>query len=56
MLNQTVKRNIERFPEDFMFRLTKRPKPALSLAFSRGGEIKSFHEKNCKNRITSARE
>ena len=23
VLNQTVKRNIERFPEDFMFRLTK---------------------------------
>ena len=24
VLNQTVKRNIDRFPEDFMFRLTKK--------------------------------
>lgn len=24
VLNQAVKRNIERFPEDFMFRLTRR--------------------------------
>ncbi|MCR4835430.1 MAG: ORF6N domain-containing protein [Bacteroidaceae bacterium] len=49
-LNQAVKRNIERFPEDFMYRLTKgefailksqnvtsrakRPKTALPFAFT----------------------
>lgn len=43
VLNQAVKRNLERFPEDFMFRLTRRESEALtsqlviSNAAGRGG-------------------
>ncbi|HEX7285937.1 MAG TPA: ORF6N domain-containing protein [Candidatus Angelobacter sp.] len=33
-LNQQVKRNIERFPEDFMFRLTAQEHTALRLQFA----------------------
>ena len=50
VLNQAVKRNIDRFPEDFMFQVTaeewvvitsrnKRPKSALPLAFTEHGVV-----------------
>ena len=44
-LNEQVKRNIKRFPEDFMFRLTEREKQEVvancdHLCFLRGGELK----------------
>ena len=49
VLNQAVKRNIERFPKDFMFQLTleefvmtsrmKRPKSAMPLAFTEHGVV-----------------
>jgi len=41
-LNQAVKRNIERFPEDFMFQLTK-------------GEYEILTNANSKSQIVTAR-
>lgn len=50
VLNQAVKRNIDRFPEDFMFQLTsqewenmsshtKRPKSAIPFVFTEHGVV-----------------
>ena len=41
-LNRTVKRNIERFPEEFMFQLTKEEFEALRYHFGTLNEISSF--------------
>ena len=41
-LNKAVKRNIERFPEDFMFQLTKDEEKTLSFQF---GSLKKKGEK-----------
>jgi len=45
-MNRQVKRNIERFPEDFMFQLTKEELESLKcqngISNSRGGEIEYY--------------
>lgn len=41
VLNQSVKRNIERFPEDFMFQLTKGEFEILKSQFVTSNELKS---------------
>lgn len=42
ILNQAVKRNIERFPEDFMFQLTKEEWDNLRFQFGTSNEDKSL--------------
>jgi hypothetical protein len=46
VLNQTVKRNIERFPEEFMFQLTKEEYNSLKCHFgtsnTRGGDRRAL--------------
>lgn len=43
VLNQAVKRNIERFPEDFMFRLTRREAEAIAASRSQLVILKRGH-------------
>lgn len=46
VLNQAVKRNIQRFPADFMFQLTKEEclrSQIVTLNESRGRHLKYFH-------------
>ena len=67
VLNQAVKRNAERFPKDFMFRLTQKEKlevvtncdhlanlkfsPALPLAFTEHGAIMVANVLNSKRAV-----
>ena len=55
-LNQQVKRNSDRFPEDFMFRLTQRLKfsPALPHAFTEHGAIMAASVLNTPRAIESS--
>jgi hypothetical protein len=46
VLNQAVKRNSEKFPEDFMFRLTR--KEAEALAYSRSQSVMLKRGQNIK--------
>ena len=54
-LNEQVKRNIERFPDDFMFQLTKEEFDFLKLQFAMSNITDSQDIKNLKSQIAISR-
>ena len=54
VLNQAVKRNINRFPEDFMFKLTKNELETLRLQIVTSNSIESQQDSNWKSQIVTS--
>lgn len=53
-LNEQVKRNIERFPEDFMFRLTKGEWEILKLQIATSNLLDNQKDSNLKSQIATS--
>lgn len=51
VLNQSVKRNIERFPEDFMFQLSKEEWENISKQKTKIGFTFGIHRTRCSNAV-----